>query len=335
MSRRISVCVLMLAFMAAVFGLIGCAQKTPPAPSDAADGTLQSAKREAGGAVPPAVVPPGGVAKDAAGKADGPGDPVATNAPAKRHIIFTSTLDVIVKDLEVAVPEVEKLIAGHKGYIAKSEVKGDTGSKRTATYTLRVPAESFKPLNEGLLALGTPQRNAVDSQDVTEEFVDVQARLKNLKNEEETLNKLLKESTTRTEVLQTREQIKVIRGDIERAQARLDYLSKLTALSTVYLTLREIKDYKPPTAPTFGSRISDTFEKSWEGLVGFAQGAVLVAVALTPWLPILIPAFIALVWAIRKLVRASREVVAESEPRAWRTPPPVPPGDAPPTDVSP
>jgi hypothetical protein len=308
----------MVLVVVGLLGVVGCGGA--PTPKSAAPATDQLVvRKEAAGGQQAAgeAVPPGGVAKDGAGN-NGAGDPVATNAPAKRHIIFTSTLDIIVKDLDAAVPDVEKLVAGHKGYVAKSEIKGDTGTRRTATYTLRVPAESFKPLNEGLLALGTPERNAVDSQDVTEEYVDVQARLKNLKNEEETLNKLLKDSATRAEVLQTREQIRQIRGDIERAQARLDYLSKLTALSTVHLTLREIKDYKPPTAPTFGNRVSDTFEKSWEGLVGFGEGVVLVAVALTPWLPILVPVLLALIWAIRKLVRLSREQEAEAEQRPRR-----------------
>jgi hypothetical protein len=282
----------------------------------------------------PAAPPAAGAKKEApGGGGEGGGAGAAAPEPvsAQRHIIFTATLNVVVKDLDAATPEVEKLVAGHNGYVAKSEVKGDTGSRRTATYTLRVPAAGFKALNEGLLALGIPERNAVDSQDVTEEFVDVQARLKNLRAEEETLNKLLKESATRAEVLQTREQIRQIRGEIERAQGRLDYLSKLTTLSTVYLTLREIKDYKPPTTPTFGSRIGDTFGNSWGALVDFGQGLVLVVVALAPWAPIWVPVVVALWWA-RRTFRATQtdrprrplraEAVAEGpvEPEAPRPP---------------
>jgi hypothetical protein len=217
------------------------------------------------------------------------------------------------------VPEVEKLVAGHKGYVARSEVKGDTGSRRLATFTLRVPVESFKALNEGLLALGTAERNAVDSQDVTDEFVDIEARLRNLKKEEDTLNQLLEKSLNREDEIKTRAEIRQIRGEIERIQGRLNYLSKLTTLSTVNLTLREIKDYKPPTAPTFGTRMSDTFGRSWETVVDFAQGLVLALVALVPWAPLWVPALLVGVWGGRRLVRNMRESAArEAAQRAPR-----------------
>jgi hypothetical protein len=235
----------------------------------------------------------------AAGRADGQAAPAAAaNDPnpaappvqAERKIIYTATLEVVVKDLDAATAGVTKLLADSPGsYVAKSEQRTDSGARRTATYTLRVPADRFRPLIDGLAALGHAERNALDSQDVTEEFVDTQARLRNLKKEEETLNKLLEQSGSRDEVLRTRAEIRAIRGEIERSQARLDYLTKLTALSTVNLTLREIKDYTPPTAPTFGDRAGSTFGASWAALEAFGKNAALVAVALAAWLPVLIP----------------------------------------------
>lgn len=261
---------------------------------------------------------------DAGGRAPD-GDPAVKATPVERKIIYTGTLDVVVKDLDAARAEVEKWIDTYKGYVAKSEVKGDIGSRRTATFTIRVPVENFKPLTAELAKLGTPERNVVDSQNVTEEFVDVQARIKNLKAEEEILNKLLKESGSRDEVLKTREQIRIIRGDIERAQARMDYLAKLSAMSTVNLTLREIKDYKPPTAPTFGNRASQTFERSWDSLVDAGQGAALGVVALVPWVPVLLPLGVGAVWMFRKGLRqynAEREKPRTPTAPATATNPP-------------
>ncbi len=307
MSRRISVGVLVLAF--ASLGVVGCggapSSKAPPPTTE------QDMKREAGGG---AAAPPGAGEKQ--GDKGGAVDPAAVSAPAKPMIIYTYTLDVVVKDLEAANAEVERLVAAHKGYIAKSEVKGDTGSPRTATYTLRVPVGADKPMKEGLLALGVPQRNAVETQDVGEEFVDVEKRIKNLRELEDKLNELLKEKRKEEKLEDVKglmKEVAQVRGDIERAQGRREYLLNRTSYSTTHLTLREIKDYKPPTAPTFGSRINDTFDSSWEGLVGFGQGAVLVAVALAPWAPLWVPALLLLVWAFRRLMRASRESAAEAE----------------------
>ena len=235
-----------------------------------------------------------------------PADPnTPSTTPTKRKIIYTATVDVVVENLDTARAEVEKLLSKYEAYVAKSDVRNDPGTRRVATYTLRVPVDQFRTMMDGLLALGTPERNAVDSQDVTEEFIDVQARLKTLKAEEEVLNKLLKESGSRDDVLKTREQIRLIRSDIERAQARLDYLSKLTALSTINLTLKEIKDYKPPTTPTFTERVSRRFGGSWESLISFIQDLALFAVGTAPWLPILIPLGIGGFWMMRRISRAA------------------------------
>ena len=171
-------------------------------------------------------------------------------------------------------------------------------------------------LKDGLLALGTPERNVVDTQDVTEEFVDVEARIKNLQEQEAKLNELLKEKRKEEkleDVIKVSDRVFLVRGDIERAQGRRNYLKNRVQLSTLTVTLREVKDYKPPTAPTFGSRARDTFGNSWEGLVDFGQGAVLVLVALVPWAPLWLPALLALVWVVRRLRRASREEAARAE----------------------
>jgi len=231
-----------------------------------------------------------------AGKADAGGQPVnrqdapnASVAPAKRRIIYTASLDVVVEDLDTARAEVEKLLSKLDGYVAKSDVRNDSGLRRTATYTIRVPVDQFRPTMEFLAALGVPNRHSVDSQDVTEEFVDVEARIKTMKAEEEVMNKLLKESGSRDDVLKTREQIRIIRADIERAQARHEYLSRLTSLSTINLVLNEIKDYKPPTAPTYSNQVTRRLEGSWESFLDLAQWLSLFLVGLVPWLPVILP----------------------------------------------
>jgi hypothetical protein len=299
----------------ALIGCGGAAPKQQAAAPRAQDETYgaQAESPPAAGAVKEAndrVAMKGAVGKAAGGA---PADPVAVNAvnaaPAPQMIIFNATLDVIVKDLDAATPEVEKLVAGHKGFVAKSEVRGDTGSRRTAVYTLRVPVANFVPLKEGILALGTPERNVVDTQDVTEEFIDVEARIKNLKEQEDKLNELLKEKRKEEkleDVIRVSDRIYQVRGEIERAQGRRNYLQNRVQLSTINVTLREIKDYKP-TAPTFAARIGDTFGRSWEALLDFGQGLVLVGVALAPWTPLWLPLVLALAWSVRRLVRISRE----------------------------
>lgn len=296
--RRLSVAVVL-------FALAGCGGGSPGGKSEAPPAVKEQA---AGGA-----------------KNEGAADPAAVNAvPPAPMIIYTATLDVIVKDLDTSTAEAEKLVAAHKGFVAKSEVKGDTGSRRTAVYTVRVPVGGFGALKDGLLALGTAERNVVDTQDVTEEFVDVEARIKNLQDQESKLNELLKEKRKEEkleDVIKVSDRVFLVRGDIERAQGRRNYLKNRVQLSTVNVTLREVKDYKPPTAPMFGSRAREAFENSWDGLVGFGSGVALFAVRLAPWAPVWLPALIAGVWAVRRgrrLAREAAEQVERERPRRSR-----------------
>jgi hypothetical protein len=245
-----------------------------------------------------------------------PEQAAAPATPQAQMIVYTATLSVVVQDLDTATQETEKLVAGHKGFVAKSEARGDPGAPRVATFTLRVPVSSFPALKAGLLALGNAERNAVESQDVTEEFVDVEARIKNLQEQERKLNELLQEKRKEEkleDVIKVSDRIYGVRGDIERAQGRRNYLLNRVQLSTIHLTLREIKDYRPPTAPTFNSRLGETFATSWESLVRFGQGIVLLGVALAPWAPLWLPLLVLGVWHVRRVIRLSRETPARSE----------------------
>ena len=277
---------------------------------------------------------PQGLVREGADAAGGP----KPDPGADRKIIFTATLSVVVKDLAAARAEVDRLLAAHGGYVARSEVekRDQPAWSGTASYTLRVPAAGFRPLIDGLAALGHPERNAVDSQDVTEEFVDLRARLESLKKEEAALDKLLEKAAQPADVTLIRKERYPVREGIDKAEGRLKYLSTMTTLSTVNLTLREVKDYQPPTAPTFDTRVGRTFRASWEAVVSFGEGVALFAVALTPWLPVLVPAGAGLYYLVRRARRASAASAQESvRPLRRRArpvdPEPPPAADEPPT----
>ncbi len=305
LSNRTRVCALSLGLAVVACPLLGCGG----APSEKSEAPYGAASSEN---------PKGGAGEKKEGAVD---QAVVNAAPQAPMIIYTATLGLVVDDLDAVALEVERLVATQKGFVAKSEVKSDSGRRRTATYTIRVPIGQFTGLKNGFLGLGTPERNVVDTQDVTEEFVDVEARIKNLKEQEDKLNELLKEKRKEEkleDVIKVSDRVFLVRGDIERAQGRRNYLRNRVDLSTINLTLREVKDYKPPTAPTFGTRIRDTFGTSWDGLVGFGSGIVLVAVALVPWAPLWLPALVA-AWVLWRRARRAwteeraREAAAQAK----------------------
>jgi hypothetical protein len=241
-------------------------------------------------------------------------------APVERKVIFTANLDVVVPDLDAARERLARLIGEYHAYVAKSEITGQVGARHSGSWTLRVPTDQFQPLIDAAAALGVAERNSTDSQDVTEEYVDTQSRLRNLKAEEETLNRLLKESAKSiADVLALRDQIRFVRGDIERSEGRLKALGNLTALATVHLMLREVKDYVPPTAPsppTLGETVSRAWTDSVDALARFGKAVLLAVVALAPWVPLIVVAGMVLWFAVRWVARAPKPPLASVVPPA-------------------
>ncbi len=305
MSRRTLLALGLVVTTIASLGPGGCGQSAGPS------GSAPAVMKEPAGE---------GAIKQEAGQPPAGGDAAAAaKAPVQeRKIIYTATLDIIVKDLDEAARAVDQLLAAHKGRIVRSEARSDTGARRTQTFTLEVPVANFNTLVNALKEIGTAERDAVDSQDVTEEYVDIQARLKNLREQEDKLNELLKEKRKDEmleDVIRVSDRIYEVRGQIERVEGRMKYLETKSAFSTVNLTLREIKDYQPPTAPTFDNRVSRTFEESWEAFVTFLENVALAAVAITPWLPLLLPMALVGFLILRKLWRMAN-APSSAVPRA-------------------
>jgi hypothetical protein len=241
----------------------------------------------------------------------------------QRKIIQTATLDVLVSDFDKARADLAKLIEDYKGYISKSEFNGNVGSKRSGTWTIRVPAEWFQPFVGELVGLGQPQKHATDAQDVTEEYVDLQAIIANLKEKEAKLNELMKtKAQSLADMIVWEKEISEVRGQIGRAEARLQTLSRLTAMSTVHITLRDVKEFVPPTNPAYGTSISRTFHDSVDALVDFGRWVIVILAALAPWSPAII-FIVALVWMrVRRIKRdlrlaalATADSEAEGSPR--------------------
>jgi hypothetical protein len=227
--------------------------------------------------------------EERAGGARAAGADKGAAEPLPRKIIYKAEVSLVVDDLPAAEEQLRQLINQHKGFIAKSELSGSTGSKRSGHWRLRVPVDGFDAFMAAVVKLGVPQVNRTDSQDVTDQYYDLEARIKNKKAEEESLRKLLEQTHGKMEdILAVRRELNQVRGDIDLQEGQLRRLANLSALTTVDLTLQEIKDYVPPETPTFGKTIADTFGGSIDVLKAVGRGLVLVGVALAPWLPLLL-----------------------------------------------
>jgi hypothetical protein len=216
---------------------------------------------------------------------------VSANSPnaVRRKIVYRATVDLVVENFEPVAAKVEALVKRFDAYLARANVSGTPGSPRMGRWTIRVPADHYDAFLAASRQLGEVRHVGSDSQEVTEEFYDLEARIRNKKQEEARLLKLLDTATGKLDqVLTVEREISRVRGEIEQMQGRMRVLTDLTAMATVELVVTEIKDYVPDEAVTYGTRARRAFETSLKWLVFLADRVSLAVVALSPWLGVLL-----------------------------------------------
>ncbi len=206
---------------------------------------------------------------------------------SNRKIIYTASVELAVEDFSGTPERVAELARRYDGYLAGSNLSGQTGESRRGTWTIRVPVERFEEFVKSAKGLGEVVRATTDSRDVSEEYFDVEARIRNKTKEEERLLALLEERPGKLEdVIAIERELSRVREELERMQGRMRVLADLTSLTTVELSIIEIRNYQPPQAPTLATQIRRTWAGSVAALAAAGKGALLAAVAVTPWLPL-------------------------------------------------
>ncbi len=230
----------------------------------------------------------------------------------ERMIIWTGDISLIVKDAEESLEEVEAIAKDLGGYVVNSSSWYQQEQLR-ARLTIRVPAEGFDTAMARLkdLAIKVETRN-VSTQDVTEEYTDLDARLRNLEATETELLELLTEVRERTgkaeDVLAVHRELSNIRGQIEQIKGRMQYLEKMTAMATINVEL--IPDVLAKPIVVAGWQPSGTAANALRTLVRTFQRIVDAAIWLViyalPTLPLIaIPFFI--LWLIWRRWRRGRK----------------------------
>ncbi len=228
----------------------------------------------------------GGVKEDMYADASGAETKQSANSTAlTRQIIFNASVDLVVEDFTDVPQQVTALAKRFDAFVADSTISGETGTHRSGRWRLRVPAARFDEMLDAATKIGEVRSRSSTSQDVSEEYYDVEARIANHKKEEARLIELLADKTGKLEeVLAVEREIARVRGEIERAEGRMRVLKDLTALSTVTITAEEIQNYVPEESPAFGTEIRRSFQGSLDALQTFGKGLVLFLVAAGPWL---------------------------------------------------
>ena len=232
-------------------------------------------------------------------------------AAIDRKIIYNVSLHLIVADTDAAFGEVQRLAGEMGGFVAESNM-WRTDEHRQATITVRVPAEGLDDALDRFRALALDVENErVDSQDVTEEFVDLDARLTNERRTEAELLELLEtrsETGKTQDILEVHRELSNVRAQIESIQGRMRYLENLSDMATVQITLTPDALMQPIDVGGWRPQgtARDAVRMLLRTLQFFADLGIVFGLYILPVLVVVAIPVTVIVLVIRALVRRAR-----------------------------
>jgi TolA-binding protein len=201
-----------------------------------------------------------------------------------RMVIKTAQISLLVENTDDAETKVRSLVSSMGGYVLNSATTGEEES-RNVQLTFKVPAERFDDALNGVASFATKVQNrSVTGEDVTDQFVDTESRLRTLHATEARLLDFLKAARNTEEALRVNEQLTALQGEIEQASGRIQLLKQSTSYSTITVTMQPTVVFA--ITPDAGWSPWTVARQSWHNLVSFGQGLADLAIAITIWVPV-------------------------------------------------
>ena len=227
------------------------------------------------------------------------------NAETLQRIIKTGDLSLRVADASKGLEEIDRIASAKGGFVESSSISDPGAGPRSAWATVRVPAKSFDDAMRDLKSTATVVLSAtVQGQDVTSEFVDLEADIRNARAAESSYLDLLKRTGSVEDILAVTQQLNQTRGEIERLEARKRYMENRTDLATISVSLTEDtrvefpeKTWKP--LEVFRQAMRELVV-ALQGLVNFVIRLIIALIGLLVPIALLVALFIWLGWKIVK-----------------------------------
>jgi hypothetical protein len=287
--------------------------------------------------------PAGGTAVDSKGEAPGvagapnpgaekPGAPAEPGGAGgrlqvDRAIIYTGSITVRVDKVDEAAAKATAIVATAGGFVgADKRTRNDQRSE--ASLELRVPAARFTSVVDQLARLGDEEQRGIDTEDVTEAVVDLDARILTQQASVTRTRALLTQAKTLSEIVTIESELSKREAELASLQAKKRRLADLTTLSTITLVLLgpDADAPKPDDEPDTGFIVG--LKAGWKAFLASMEVLLTVVGALLPWLLALGLPIYALVWLTRRLARRSRPVHGVIPAPAMAAAGPAPTGPA-------
>ncbi|WRH66928.1 MAG: DUF4349 domain-containing protein [Planktothrix sp. GU0601_MAG3] len=217
--------------------------------------------------------------------------PTTTEPKKQSQLIKRAQLTLIVQSIHQTTESITEIIKKQQGDILKFEAQKspDNSQRQTAYLEFRVPQQRLETTLNALAKLGTVENQMITAEDVSDQLVDVQARLRNLRKSEEMVLKIMERSGSVGDVLKAANELSNIRESIERIDAQLRNLQNQVAYSTINLSIESLVSVSP-AQENLGLRVQETWGKATHTMGEFTWllvGLVLWLLAFSPYLLII------------------------------------------------
>jgi hypothetical protein len=228
---------------------------------------------------------------------------------AERMVIFNAEMNLRVKNFEKARNALEQKAKSYNGYIVQSSSNRYDGEQQSGTMTFRIPQEHFQSFLNDAEGLSVQVYNRqVSGQDVTEEYVDIESRLKSKRAVEARLLDFMKEAKKTEDLLKISTDLARIQEEIEQIAGRKKYLENQSALSTVTITIEE-NDVPVPKIDNENlntwQKIKKQFAENINLLLAAGSGAIVFFVGNLPILLIVGIIVTGIIIVVRRYTRRS------------------------------
>jgi len=198
-------------------------------------------------------------------------EPIDNKEVNKKKIIKDGRLGLQVNDLDATKQKIDALIKKQGGYSTNENFQ-NADWESSYNLIIRIPCDNFeKFISDVESGNGEILYKEVVARDVTDQFIDLETRLKNKRNYLNRYNEILEKAKSIEEILQIEEKIRGLEEEIESTTGRLQYLNDLVDYSTLNLTITKKKEYeyKPDVRDKFSEKFKHSVSKGWYGFVDF------------------------------------------------------------------
>ena len=224
--------------------------------------------------------------------------------PTVPMIARVAGITLTTKEFDKSRASLEEILKRHNGYMGELKVNAPADSGRSLTATLRIPVQQLDAAMTELKKLGRVEDESQGGEEVTQQYVDLQARLANGIHTEQRLTEILRSRTGKLQdVLKVELEIDRVRGEIEQMQAEKKELSKRVAFATLNTTVKEeyfarLQGTPPSTGSRFRNAAVDGYNTVVEGLIDVGLFLLSSGPSLLLWAAIL---FFPARWGWKKL----------------------------------